>query len=121
MELEVGAAAHSEHSPDRITHRNGDRVGEARAGTVELKIPKLRKGRDFPGFLEPRRMGEKALTSVIQKACIQGVSIRSIDNLEQAMGMSGISKSQVSRLCGEIHDFPERPLEGNWPYLLPPL
>ena len=87
----------------------------------ELKIPKLRKGSYFPGFLEPRRMAEKALTAVIQEAYIQGVSTRSVDELVQAMGMSGISKSQVSRLCGEIdgkiHDFLDRPLEGDWPYL----
>ena len=86
-----------------------------------MKIPKLRKGSYFPGFLEPRRTAEKALTAVIQEACIQGVSTRSVDDLVQAMGMSGISKSQVSRLCGEIddkiHSFLDRPLEGDWPYL----
>ena len=78
-------------------------------------------GFTVPGFLEPRRMAEKALTAVIQEAYIQGVSTRSVDELVQAMGMSGISKSQVSRLCGEIdgkiHDFLDRPLEGDWPYL----
>ena len=116
-------AAHGERSPDRLTHRNGyrERSWETRAGTVALKIPKLRKGSYFPGFLEPRRMAEKALTAVVQEACIQGVSTRSIDDLVQAMGMSGISKSQVSRLCGEIDDkiqsFLDRPLEGDWPYL----
>ncbi len=126
MALEVEGltgAAHGERSPDRINQRNGyrDRVWETRAGTVELKIPKLRKGSYFPGFLEPRRTAEKALTAVIQEAYIQGVSTRSVDELVQAMGMSGISKSQVSRLCGEIDDkidgFLERPLEGDWPYL----
>ena len=116
-------AAHGERSPDRLTHRNGyrERSWETRAGTVALKIPKLRKGSYFPGFLEPRRMAEKALTAVIQEAYIQGVSTRSVDDLVQAMGMSGISKSQVSRLCGEIDDkiqsFLDRPLEGDWPYL----
>ena len=116
-------AAHGERSPDRLTHRNGyrERSWETRAGTVALKIPKLRKGSYFPGFLEPRRMAEKALTAVVQEACIQGVSTRSVDDLVQAMGMSGISKSQVSRLCGEIDDkiqsFLDRPLEGDWPYL----
>ena len=126
MALEVEGltgAAHGERSADRITHRNGyrDRSWETRAGTVELKIPKLRKGSYFPGFLEPRRMAEKALAAVIQEAYIQGVSTRSVDDLVQAMGMSGASKSQVSRLCGEIDDkvngFLDRPLEGDWPYL----
>ena len=123
MALEVEGltgASHGDRSLERINQRNGyrGRAWETRAGTVELKIPKLRKGSYFPGFLEPRRMAEKALTAVIQEAYIQGVSTRSVDELVQAMGMSGISKSQVSRLCGEIdgkiHDFLDRPLEGDW-------
>jgi hypothetical protein len=124
MELEVETltgAAHGSRNADRLTHRNGYRGREwdTRVGTVELHIPKIRKGSYFPGFLEPRRMGEKALTAVIQEAYIQGVSTRSVDDLVQAMGMSGISKSQVSRLCGEIDErvntFLNRPLEGEWP------
>src|SRR3954449_8940904 len=126
MELEVQdqtGAGYGERAPDRLTQRNGyrDRLWETRAGTVELRIPKLRKGSYFPGFLEPRRVAEKALTPVIQEAYIQGVSTRSVDELVKALGMSGISKSQVSRLCeeidGKIAAFLDRPLEGDWPYL----
>ena len=126
MEMEVSGltgATLGERSPDRLVQRNGyrDRIWETRAGTVELRIPKLRKGSYFPGFLEPRRMAEKALTAVIQEAYIQGVSTRSVDDLVKALGMSGVSKSQVSRLCEEIDDrvktFLDRPIEGDWPYL----
>src|SRR5262247_3600210 len=126
MELEVGAltgAGYGEKSTERLVQRNGyrDRTWETRAGAVELRIPKLRKGSYFPGFLEPRRMAEKALTAVVQEAYVQGVSTRAVDDLVQAMGMSGISKSQVSRLCAEIDDrvkaFLARPIEGDWPYL----
>lgn len=126
MELEVGAAtgaAYGEKDPARLAQRNGyrERDWETRAGTVELRIPKLRKGSYFPGFLEPRRMAEKALTAVIQEAYVQGISTRSVDDLVKAMGMSGISKSQVSRLCeeidGKVKAFLNRPLEGDWPYL----
>ena len=126
MELEVQAltgAAYGERSPDRLAQRNGyrDRVWETRAGTVELDIPKLRKGSYFPGFLEPRRVAEKALTAVIQEAYVQGISTRSVDALVKALGMAGVSKSQVSRLCEEIDErvrtFLERPIEGDWPYL----
>jgi transposase-like protein len=106
-----------------VNQRNGyrERAWETRAGTVELAIPKLRKGSYFPGFLEPRRAAEKALVAVIQEAYVQGVSTRSVDDLVKAMGMTGISKSQVSRLCADIDErvktFLERPIEGSWPYL----
>ena len=117
------AAFYGERSPERLNSRNGyrERLWETRAGSVDLKIPKLRKGSYFPGFLEPRRTAEKALAAVIQEAYIQGVSTRSVDELVKAMGMSGISKSQVSRLCSEIDErvraFLDRPIEGDWPYL----
>ena len=126
MELETETlcgAGHGERSDERINHRNGyrDRDWQTRAGSVELRIPKLRKGSYFPGFLEPRRTAEKALTAVIQEAYVQGVSTRSVDELVKAMGMEGISKSQVSRLCAEIDErvntFLCRPIEGEWPYL----
>jgi len=126
MEMEVAGltgAAYGEKSSERLAQRNGyrERAWETRAGTVELRIPKLRKGSYFPGFLEPRRLAEKALTAVVQEAYIQGISTRSVDDLVKALGMSGISKSQVSRLCEEIDErvraFLDRPIEGDWPYL----
>ena len=126
MELEVGqvtGAGYGEKSAERLVQRNGyrDRDWQTRAGTVELRIPKIRRGSYFPFFLEPRRTAEKALTAVIQEAYVQGISTRSVDELVKAMGMSGISKSQVSRLCeeidGRVKAFLERPIEGEWPYL----
>ena len=107
----------------REVQRNGyrDRDWDTRAGRIALEIPKLRKGSYFPSFLEPRRTAEKALAAVIQEAYVQGISTRSVDDLVQAMGMSGISRSQVSRLCAEIDErvqtFLQRPIEGDWPYL----
>ena len=100
-----GAGAH-ERRAERVNQRNGyrERRWETRAGTVDVQIPKLRKGSYFPEFLEPRRASEKAMTAVIQEAYIQGVSTRSVDDLVKAMGMTGVSKSQVSRLCIEIDE-----------------
>ena len=118
----IGAGRH-ERSGDRATWRNGyrDRSLDTRVGTLNLKIPKLRAGSYFPGFLEPRKMVEKALVAVIQEAWIGGVSTRRVDELVQAMGMTGISKSTVSKLCKDIdervHAFLKRPLTGEWPYL----
>ena len=126
MELEVGAltgAPWGEKDPARLVQRNGyrPRDWETRAGTVALRIPKLRKGAYFPGFLHPRRVAEKALTAVIQEAYLQGVSTRSVDALVKALGTSGVSKSQVSRLCAELDTrvgaFLNRPLEGAYRYL----
>jgi len=126
MDLEVegrtGVPAGA-RSPDRLTHRNGyrERAWDTRVGRIDLAIPKLRKGSYLPSFLEPRRTAEKALTAAIQEAYVHGVSTRAVDDLVKAMGASGISKSQVSRLCAEIDErvnaFLARPIEGAWPYL----
>jgi Transposase, Mutator family len=101
-------AGYGERAPSRMAQRNGyrDRIWETRAGTVELHIPKLRKGSYFPGFLEPRRVAEKALTPVIQEAYVQGISTRSVDELVKALGMAGISKSQVWRPAARRLDEP---------------
>ena len=126
MEMDAEAlcgAGYDVKSAERLNSRNGfrDRAWETRAGTVGLRIPKLRQGSYFPPFLEARRTAEKALAAVIQEAYVQGVSTRSVDELVKALGMSGISKSQVSRLCAEIDErvgaFLNRPIEGDWPYL----
>ena len=126
MEIDVEELCglpYGERGPGRQNARNGfrERLWETRSGAIDLRIPKLRKGSYFPAFLEPRRTAEKALTSVIQEAYIQGISTRSVDELVKAMGMTGISKSQVSRLCEEIDErvnaFLSRPIEGDWPYL----
>lgn len=118
----IGAGRH-ERSPERLNWRNGyrERALDTRLGSLQLRIPKLRQGSYFPPFLEPRKMAEKALVAVIQEAWIGGVSTRRVDELVQAMGLAGISKSQVSKLCKEIDErvggFLDRPLEGEWPYL----
>ncbi len=126
MEMEVEAATGAPkgaRTPARTTQRNGyrERGWETRAGRIDLAIPKLRKGSYFPSFLEPRRTAEKALVAVIQEAYVHGVSTRAVDDLVRAMGGTGVSKSQVSRLCAEIDErvqaFLTRPLEGAWPYL----
>lgn len=109
MELDVDnrcGASHGERSEARTNSRNGfrERQWGTRAGTVALRIPKLHSGSYFPPFLEPRRTAEMALAAVVQEAYVQGISTRSVDDVVQAMGMSGISKSQVSRLCAEIDE-----------------
>jgi transposase-like protein len=112
-----------ERGPERVNQRNGyrERPWDTRAGRIDLKIPKLRKGSYFPCFLEPRRIAEKALTALIQEAYIHGVSTRAVDDLVKALGMEGISRSEVSRLCaeldGKVKTFLNRPIEGTWPYL----
>ena len=126
MQLDVESlckASRYERNDEWENYRNGyrDRAWETRAGTVDLKVPKLRRGSYFPEFLEPRRASDQALVAVIQEAYIGGLSTRDVDNLVKTMGMSGVSKSQVSRLCASIDErvgeFLNRPLEGDWPYL----
>src|SRR6202012_4719674 len=118
----IGAGRY-ERNGDRTTWRNGhrDRVLDTRLGSLQLRIPKLRQGSYFPPFLEARKASEKALIAVIQEAWFGGVSTRRVDDLVQAMGLSGISKSQVCQLCKEIDKrlpaSPDRPLAGEWPYL----
>ena len=118
----IGAGRH-ERNGDRTTWRNGyrDRSLDARLGTLNLRVPKLRQGTYFPGFLEARKTSEQALVAVIQEAWISGVSTRRVDDLVQAMGLSGISKSTVSKLCKDIDErvgeFLNRPLTGDWPYV----
>lgn len=126
MELEVSqqvGAERYERSPQRKTYCNGyrERDWDTRVGTITLRIPKLREGSYFPSLLEPRRRAEKALLSVEQEAYIEGVSTRKVDELVKALGMEGISKSQVSRLCQELNNiltrFRERELTCEYPYV----
>ena len=125
MESEVThlvGAEHGERTPDRATHRNGYRPREwqTRAGSVELQIPKLRRGSYFPSFLEPRRRSEQALLAVIQQCYVCGVSTRRVDQLVESLGLR-VSKSEVSRICGALDEhveaFRSRPLEGAYPYV----
>lgn len=113
---QIGADLH-ERSDDRVTYRNGSRSRrwDTRAGTIDLRIPKLRQGSYLPPFLEPRRRSEQALLAVIQQAYVEGVSTRRVEDLVQALGCDGISKSQVSRICQaldvQVQSFRERPLD----------
>jgi putative transposase len=126
MELEVtqqvGAERH-ERTAERTGQRNGyrERAWDTRVGTLELRVPRVRDGGFFPSLLEPRRRAERALAAVVQEAYVQGVSTRRVDELVQALGMQGISKSQVSRLCGEldaeVERFRTRRLAGPYPYV----
>ena len=124
MDVDASAkigAEPGERSPDRQTYLNGyrSRQWDTRVGTMELRIPKLREGSYFPSLLEPRRRSEKALLAMVQQAYVEGVSTRRVDDLAKAPGCDGISKSQVSRICGEldrvVDSFLERPLDGG-PY-----
>ena len=126
MEAEVSAAAGADwyqRSDEREAYRNGYRQREwdTRVGTVELAIPRLRTGSYFPSFLEPRRRSEQALVAVVQEAYINGVSTRKVERLVEQLGIGGMSKSAVSRLCQALDEqvriFRERPLEGRYPYV----
>ncbi len=126
LELEVtqhlGAERH-ERTPARTGQRNGyrPRQWDTRVGTIELAVPRVRDGSFYPSFLEPRKRAERALVAVIQEAYVQGVSTRRVDDLVQTLGLTGMSKSQVSRLCeeldGEVERFRSRRLEGGYPYV----
>ncbi len=126
MELEVTrktGAGRGERSPERLVQRNGyrERRWDTRAGSIQLPIPKVREGSYFPSFLEPRRRGEEALIAVISEAYVKGVSTRKVEDLMQTLGITGISKSEVSRICSELDErvaaFRGRPLLGRYPYL----
>jgi transposase-like protein len=126
VELEASqqiGAGHYERTPERVTHRNGyrARLWETRVGEVPLKIPKLREGTYFPSLLEPRKRSERALLAVIQEAYVKGVSTRKVDDLVQALGLSGVDKSKVSRITKKlddlVKDFRQRPLEDEYPYV----
>jgi putative transposase len=127
MEAEVGeltGAELGERVPDRRqTQRNGyrQRRWDTRVGELELAIPKLRTGSYFPSFLEPRRRAEQALVAVVQEAYVNGISTRKVDRLVEQLGLRGMSKDQVSRLCRGLDEqvtvFRERPLAGAYPYL----
>jgi len=126
MEMEVSrktGAGLYERRDERHNYRNGyrERWWDTRAGTISLNIPRLRSGTYFPSLLEPRRRTEQALLSVVQEAYVLGVSTRKVDKLVKALGMDGISKSEVSRICQkldeEVNRWRNRLLEGTYPYL----
>ena len=122
VEQHVGAGWH-ERNPERQGQRNGyrERSWDTRVGTIPLRVPRVRDGSYFPALLEPRTRAERALVAVVQEAYVEGVSTRRVDDVVKALGLDGISKSQVSRLCaaldGEVERFRSRPLTGSYPYL----
>jgi putative transposase len=119
----VGAELGERAPGRRTTQRNGyrPRTWDTRVGQLELAIPKLRSGSYFPSFLEPRRRAEQALVAVVQEAYVNGVSTRKGGRLVAQLGLQGMTKDQVSRLCRgldeQVRVFRERPLEGTYPYL----
>jgi len=120
---EVIGAERYERTPERQTYRNGmrERSLETRVGELDLKIPKMRKGSYLPSLLKPRKRSEEALLAVVQEAYIQGVSTRRMDELAKALGLQGIDKSKVSRICKELDEmvaqFRGRPLQDKYPYI----
>src|SRR5690606_9330320 len=118
----IGARPY-ERTAKRQVYRNGRRLRrwDTRVGRLDLKIPKLRRGSFFPSLLEPRRRAERALLAVVQEAYVHGVSTRKVDELIKALGLEGISKSQVSRICAEldadVERFRTRRIEQPVPYL----
>jgi len=122
VSTQIGAAAY-ERSPERTAYRNGYRTRrwDTRSGTIELKIPKVSAGSYFPSLLEPRRRAEKALHAVVVEAYVKGVSTRKVDDLVRALGIDGISRSEVSRICKvldeEVRTFLSRPIHAECPYL----
>lgn len=120
---EMIGAERYERTEDRQTHRNGTRERrlETRVGELDLKIPKLRKGSYLPSLLTPRKRSEEALLAVVQEAYIQGVSTRRVDELAKALGLQGMDKSKVSRICKELDEmvteFRRRPLQEKYPYI----
>jgi putative transposase len=126
MELEVAqhlGAERYQRSPERQGERNGyrERTWDTRVGTLELRVPRVRDGSFFPSLLEPRKRAERALVATVREAYVQGVSTRRVDDLVKALGLDGISKSQVSVLCQEldteVERFRSRKLEGTYPYV----
>ena len=124
MDADVDAicgAGYGERSEARVNSRNGhrERRWDTRAGTITLEIPKLRRGSYLPSLLEPRRRAEQALVSVVCQAYVEGVSTRRVDDLVKAMGIDGMSKSQVSQLAKsldeKVAEFRNRPLDAG-PY-----
>jgi putative transposase len=127
MEVEVSTqigAERGQRTPERVTHRNGyrPRDWDTRVGTVELEVPRLRQGSYFPSILEPRRRAERALAAVVMQCYVEGVSTRRVDDVARSMGLEGISKSQVSRICAELDElvagWRNRPLDaGPYPFV----
>lgn len=122
LSQQLGAERH-ERCGERVGHRNGyrERDWDTRVGRIGLRVPRVREGSYLPSWLEPRKRAEQALVAVVREAYVQGVSTRKVDDLVKALGLDGISKSQVSRLCqsldAEVEQFRQRPLEAGYPYV----